>query len=164
MVSASGVHSPQSNAFERSAHLSGCEVLLPLAGKFPRFALVAAVIAPILVVVDILLVRPSARSLLISDSLDFAMVLLAAVSSFLVARRSSGLARELWALLAIALALETIGQGISTYYQVYNRPALSDLVPSDVFFFVWAAPRMMDGGLSSRAKASVTRTDNSSAR
>jgi PAS domain S-box-containing protein len=116
---------------------------LPLAGKFPRFALVAAVIAPILVVVDILFIRPSARSLLLSDSLDFAMVLLAAVCSFLVARRSSGLARELWGLLAIALALETIGQGISTYYQVYNRPALSELVPSDVFFFVWAAPVFM---------------------
>jgi PAS domain S-box-containing protein len=116
---------------------------LPLAGKFARFAFVAAILAPCLLIVDILFVRPSAQGLLISDGLDTAMVLLAAVCAFLVARRTSGLARELWGLLAIALGLETIGQGLSTYYQVFDRAALSGLAPSDVFFFVWAAPVFM---------------------
>ena len=140
---ASGVHSRASDAFGRIARFLGSEVPLPLAGKFARFAFVAAILAPCLLIVDILFVRSSAQSLLISDALDTAMVLLAALCAFAVARRTSGLARELWALLAIALGLETIGQGLSTYYQVFDRAALSGLVPSDVFFFVWAAPVFM---------------------
>jgi hypothetical protein len=47
------------------------------------------------------------------------MVLLAAICSFYVARRSSGYARQLWTLLAVALSLESIAQAISTYYQSF---------------------------------------------
>ena len=51
------------------------------------------------------------------------MILLAAICSFYVARRSSGYARQLWTLLTVALSLESIAQAISTYYQSL-RPRL----------------------------------------
>jgi PAS domain S-box-containing protein len=116
--------------------------LLP-SGKFPRVAVAAAILVGILLVLDLETVRSAAKSLLYSNALDLAMVLLAAICSFYVARRSSGYARQLWTLLAIALSLETIAQAISTYFQSFVPGSAQIPLPSDLLFFVWAAPVFM---------------------
>src|SRR5271170_1004538 len=71
------------------------------------------------------------------------MVLLAALCASYAARRSSGYPRQLWFLLAFALSLETIGQAIGTYYQSFVPGSAQNPWPSDVLFFVWAAPVFM---------------------
>jgi len=116
--------------------------LLP-SGKFPRFAVAAAFLFALLLVLDLELVHSGARSLLVANSLDFAMVFLASVCAFYAARRSSGYARQLWILVAIAFSLETIGQGVSTYYQSFVPGSAQSPWPSDVLFFVWAVPIFM---------------------
>ena len=116
--------------------------LLP-SGKFPRLAIAAAILIAILLILDLQFVHSAAKSLLFSNALDLAMLLLAAVSSFYVSRRSSGYARQLWTLLAIALSLESIAQAISTYYQSFVPGSAQIPWPSDLLFFVWAAPVFM---------------------
>jgi PAS domain S-box-containing protein len=116
---------------------------LPIPGKFPRLAAALAVLLPLLLALDVLFLRPASRSLFVSNSLDFAVVLLAAFCSFYVARRTTAFARQLWTLLGVALTLEALGQALSTYYQTFQPQALGAPVPSDIFFFVWAAPIFM---------------------
>jgi PAS domain S-box-containing protein len=116
--------------------------LLP-SGKFPRLAIAAAILIAILLILDLETVRSAAKSLFCSNALDLAAILLAAVCSFHVARRSSGYARQLWTLLAIALFLESIAQAISTYYQSFVLGAAEIPWPSDLLFFVWPAPVFM---------------------
>lgn len=116
--------------------------MLP-SGKFPRFAVAASFLFALLLVLDLELVHSPATSLLASNALDFAMVFLASVCSFYAARRSSGYARQLWILVAIAFSLETAGQGVSTYYQCFVPGSAQSPWPSDVLFFVWAVPIFM---------------------
>lgn len=112
-------------------------------GRFPRFAAATAILAPILLTATLGWVGPKGRGLFFSNLLQFVVVLLAAVCSAWVARRGSGFARQMWVLLAMALGLEAIGQAVTTYYQTFAPGALASAVPSDVFFFVWAAPIFM---------------------
>jgi PAS domain S-box-containing protein len=116
--------------------------LLPL-GKSPKLLIAIALLVAALLFLDLIAVRNSAARLLISNSLDFFIVLLAALASLHAARRSQGYARQLWTLLCIALSLETLAEAITTYYQSYV-PGSSQLpMPSDILFFVWAAPVFM---------------------
>jgi PAS domain S-box-containing protein len=116
--------------------------LLP-SSKFPRLAIAAAILIAILLILDLQFVHSAAKGLLFSNALDLSMLLLAAISSFYIARRSSGYARQLWTLLAIALSLESIAQAISTYYQSFVPGSAQIPWPSDLLFFVWAAPVFM---------------------
>jgi len=116
--------------------------LLP-SGKFARFAVAAGVLLALLLLLDLVLVRSSVTSLLVTNSLDFAIVLLAATCCFTAAERSFGYPRQLWLLLAIAFSLETLGQGISTYYQSFVPGSAQNPWPSDILFFVWVAPVFM---------------------
>jgi len=116
--------------------------LLP-AGKFPRFALFASLLAALFLIYELLFLRPSPKSLLLSNSLDFAVVLVAALCCFYVALRSYSLVRQVWLLLAVALSLETAAQGLTTYYQSFTPASLLNPMPSDILFFVWAAPVFM---------------------
>ena len=120
-----------------------CEVLLLPVGKFPRLALAAALLLPLLLFLELELVHSAFANLLLSNSLDFLMVALASLACFYVARRSSGYPRQIWYLLAIALALESVGQGISTYYQSFVPGSSESPWPSDILFFVWATPVFM---------------------
>ena len=88
-------------------------------GMFPRFAIGAALLLALLLVLDIELVRTSAVRLLASNSLLFVAVGLAALCCLRVALRSSGFPRQIWLLLAIAFAVETLAQGLSSYYQSF---------------------------------------------
>jgi len=112
-------------------------------GKFPRIAIAVAAVLAALLIADLLTVQIAKKSLLVANSLDFAMVLWASCCSFYVAQRSTGYARQIWTLLGIALALETLAQAISTYYQSFVPGSAHALWPSDVLFFLWVAPVFM---------------------
>jgi PAS domain S-box-containing protein len=111
--------------------------------RFSRFAVAAVVCFALLLVVDLEFVRSVTTRLLVSNSLDLLTVLLASICAFYAAQRSSGYPRQLWLLLAVALTLESLGDGISAYYQSFIPGAAQNPWPSDIFFFVWAAPVFM---------------------
>lgn len=114
-----------------------------LSSKLPWLALGGATLLALLLFLNLEFVSSSAKSLLLSSSLDLVMVLLAATCCFYAARRSSGWARQIWALLGAAFALETLAQATSAYYQNF-APVTSEIPwPSDILFFVWAAPVFM---------------------
>jgi len=116
--------------------------LLP-SGKFPRLGVAAALLLALLLACVLEFVRSAATRLLLSNSLDVAMVVFAAACCFYVARRSSGYPRQLWLLLAIAFSLETLAQAISSYYQSFVPGAAQMPWPSDVLYFLWPAPVVM---------------------
>ncbi len=116
--------------------------MLP-SGRFPRFAVAAGLLFVLLLLFALLFVASPATSLLATNSLDSGMVLLTSLCCLYAARRSSGYPRQLWLLLAVAFALETLGQSISTYYQSFVPGSAQSPWPSDVLFFVWAAPVFM---------------------
>jgi PAS domain S-box-containing protein len=116
--------------------------LLPT-GWFPRIAIVAAVLIAALLALDLEFVRSSLSSLLAANTLDLAIVILAAVCAFWAAKRSRGYARQIWLLLAIALTLNTCAQAVTTYYQSFMPQSAQSPWPSDVLFFVWSAPVFM---------------------
>jgi PAS domain S-box-containing protein len=116
--------------------------LLPL-GKIPKLLIALALLIVAFQFLDLVSVRNSATRHLLCNSLDFAILLLAALASFYASRLSQDYARQLWTLLAIALSLEALAQAITTYYQSYV-PGYSQMpVPSDILFFVWSAPVFM---------------------
>src|SRR5258705_1899242 len=80
---------------------------------------------------------------LYSNSLDFLMVLLAALASSYGARRSQGYTRQLWTLLAIAFFLEVPAQAITTYSQILLPGSSYMPIPSDLLFLVWPTPVFM---------------------
>jgi PAS domain S-box-containing protein len=112
-------------------------------GKFPRLLIALALLVAALSILDLVAVRNSATRHLFSNSLDFVMVLLAALASFYAAHRWQGYARQLWTLLGIALFLQALAQAITTYYQSFVPGSSHMPVPSDILFFVWAAPVFM---------------------
>ncbi len=116
--------------------------MLP-SGKFPRFALFAALCAALLLIYDLEFVRSVFNRLLFSNSLDTFVLLLAAAACYYVAIRSSGYVRQIWLLLGIALSVESCGMLLSTYYQSFVPGSSLSAEPSDIFLFVWAAPIIM---------------------
>jgi len=113
--------------------------LLP-SGKFPRFALLAAILAALLLIYDIEFVRNTFERLLLSNTLDAFTVVLAAASCYFVAFRSSSYARQVWFLLAMAFTIAAIGMSLSAYYQSFVPNSSLAPEPSDIFLFVWTAP------------------------
>jgi two-component system, NarL family, sensor kinase len=112
-------------------------------GKFARLAVAAGLLFVLLQALNLELVRSLTTTLLVANSLDVAIVLLASACSYYAAKRSSSYARQLWMLLGVALALECIGQGISTYYQSFVPGSAQNPWPSDILFFAWPAPVFM---------------------
>jgi PAS domain S-box-containing protein len=112
-------------------------------GKFPRIAVAGGLLFTLLQVLNLELVGSLTTKLLLSNSLDLTIVLLASGCSFYAARRSSGYPRQLWLLLGVAFTLESCGQGISAYYQSFVPNVAQNPWPSDILFFVWAAPIFM---------------------
>jgi len=113
--------------------------LLP-SGRLPRLLLISTAALIAFLILDLLLLRPSPVDLLLANTLDFALVLLAAVTCFYFARRSSGYPRQVWILVGLAFALQSLAQALTTYYQSFVPNAAQSPWPSDIFFFVWPAP------------------------
>ena len=112
-------------------------------GKSPKLLIALALLVAALQFLDLAAVHNPATRLLLCNSLDFCAIFLAALASSYAALCTQGYARQLWSLLSIALGIETIAQAITTYYQSYV-PGFSLMpLPSDILFFVWAAPVFM---------------------
>jgi len=112
-------------------------------GKFPRISVAGALLIAFLLLLDLQLVPSPRRSLLIANCLDLAIAVLAVSCCWRAAGRCAGYARQLWLLLTSALLLAAIAQAISTYYQSFVPGSAGSPWPSDVLFFVWAAPAAM---------------------
>ena len=82
-------------------------------------------------------------SLLLSDLLQTAIVLWAALCALLVARRSSSYLRQLWTLLAASLFLGSAAQALETYYQCFAHASSLTPWPSDILFILWVTPAVM---------------------
>lgn len=116
--------------------------MLP-SSRFAKVALgVAAVLAGALAYI-VATVHSPARSQLLSNVLQTAVVLFAAACCFPVAMRSTGYLRQLWTLLTAALCLGCAAQALETYYQsIVHEPANAPW-PSDVLFLVWVTPAIV---------------------
>jgi PAS domain S-box-containing protein len=84
-----------------------------------------------------------ATSLLLSDLLQTAIVLWAALCSLRVAKRSSAYLRQLWMLLATALFVGSAAQALETYYQCFAHASSLTPWPSDILFILWVTPAGM---------------------
>ena len=112
-------------------------------GKFSWLLLaVGSLLTALLFLVVEEVPRPAA-SLLLSDLLQTAIVLWAALCSLLVARRSSSYLRQLWTLLAASLFLGCAAQALETYYQCFAQAPSLTPWPSDILFILWVTPAVM---------------------
>jgi PAS domain S-box-containing protein len=116
---------------------------LHVSGRFSRFAIAAGCLLPVFLVFDLEFLHATASRALASNLLLWGIVALAAVCCLRVTLRSTGYVRQVWLLLSIALFLEVVGQGLSTYYQTFVPGSSFTPEPSDILFFVWAAPIFM---------------------
>lgn len=112
-------------------------------GKFSRMIVaVAGLLTVLLLLVIEELPRPG-MSLLLSNLLQSAVVLWAALCSFHVGRKSSAYLRQLWLLLAAALFLGCAAQALETYYQSFAHAPTLTPWPSDILFMLWVTPAAM---------------------
>jgi len=101
-------------------------------GKFSWLVIAVTGFLTALLLVVVEAVPQPSTSLLLSNLLQSAIVLWAALCSLLVARRSKAYLRQLWMLLAAALFLGCAAQTLETFYQsVAHAPTLTPW-PSDV--------------------------------
>ena len=116
--------------------------MLP-SGKLPRLLLffVAAIILALCF--DLTFVPPSPLNLLLSNSLDLAIVALATGTAFYWAFHSSSHPRQVWTLVGVTFLLQSCAQAITTYYQSFVPNASQSPWPSDVLFFAWPAPILL---------------------
>jgi PAS domain S-box-containing protein len=112
-------------------------------GKFSWLVLAVAGLLTALLFFVVEAVPQPATSLLLSDLLQTAVVLWAALCSLLVARRSPGYMRQLWTLLTAALFLGCAAQGLETYYQCFAHAESFTPWPSDILFILWVTPAVM---------------------
>jgi PAS domain S-box-containing protein len=117
--------------------------LLHPSGKFTWLAIAVAGLLAALLLFVVEEVSKPATSLLLSDLLQSAIVLWAALCSLQVARRSSAYLGQLWMLLATALFLCFAGQALETYYQCFAHASSLTPWPSDILFVLWVTPAVM---------------------
>jgi len=111
--------------------------------KFSRIALAVTLLLAALLFLAVLAVRTPAESHQASELVQSLIVSWAAVCAFVAARRSSGYSRQLWGLLAAALALATTGHLLVFYFGSIQGAARSSPWPSDILLFIWVAPAAM---------------------
>jgi PAS domain S-box-containing protein len=112
-------------------------------GRFSWIALAVAGLLTALIFLVVKWVPQPATSLLLSDLLQTAIVLWAALCSLRVAKRSSAYLRQLWMLLATALFLGSAAQALETYYQCFAHASSLTPWPSDILFILWVTPAGM---------------------
>ena len=112
-------------------------------GKFSWLVIAVTGFLTALLLVVVEAVPQPSTSLLLSNLLQSAIVLWAALCSLLAARRSAAHLRQLWMLLAAALFLGCAAQTLETFYQsIAHAPTLTPW-PSDVLFILWVTPVAM---------------------
>ena len=116
--------------------------MLP-SGRFSWLALaVAALLAAILLAFFIGIHSPG-TGLLLSDTVQSAILLWSAFCAFYVARHSTGYLRQLWMLLGSALSISTAAQVLETYYQNVVKLPSNSPWPSDILFLFWVTPAIL---------------------
>ncbi|HYL86449.1 MAG TPA: PAS domain S-box protein [Candidatus Angelobacter sp.] len=116
---------------------------MPAANRFSRLAIATGLVFIGLLVYVIEKVASPARSLLLSNLLQTAVVLWATYCCFYVARRSLGYLRRLWTLLATALGFAAAAQGLESYYQSFAHAKALTPWPSDLLFLLWVTPAVL---------------------
>ena len=112
-------------------------------GTFSRIALAVTAILTALLCLAVIAIPTPATSHLASELVQSLILLWAAFSAIVVARRSSGYFRQLWGLLAAALTLATAGHLLVVLYGSLLHAPRSTPWPSDVLLFIWVAPAAM---------------------
>jgi len=111
--------------------------------SFRRVVLMAAVAGLVAHVATLYVFDNASRGPVISDSIQFALGVLATVACAQAARSSLHYAAKVWWLAALALGIYTAGQGIVIYYDnVLHAPLFSPWI-SDQFLFFWIVPLAM---------------------
>lgn len=89
----------------------------------------------------LLLAAPNQHaSSLLSNLIQVASAVLAAVAAWQAGSKSEGFVRRFWRLQFAAVAIWIAAQSLATYYDsVLHRPT-NEPWPSDILFFVWVAP------------------------
>ncbi len=116
---------------------------MPNSGGLSRFALAAAGLLTVLLILAVAAVPSAARSHLLSNFAQAAIVSWAGVCTFIAARRSERYFGQLWRLMGAAVALAACGQLLVTYLGGILRLPRSSPWPSDVLLFIWVAPAAM---------------------
>ena len=116
--------------------------MLP-SGKFSRFALALACLLTGLVFLVVKEAGHLAKSQPLSDLLQCALVLCAAICAFRVALRSSGYLRRLWLLFSVSLFLVLVAQFIETYFESIPFQPFATPWPSDAIFILWVIPALI---------------------
>ncbi len=111
--------------------------------KFKSLALaVAGLLAALLLLVALTIHEP-AKSLLLSNFLQTAIVFWATFCAFYVAKGSSGYLRHLWMLLGLATSLALAAQALETYSQSLAHAPTYTPWPSDILFILWVTPAIL---------------------
>ncbi len=116
---------------------------MPAANRSSRLAIATGLILLALLVYVIEKITPAAKSLLYSNLLQTAVILLAALCAFHVAKRSVGYLRRLWMLLGTTIGLAAAAQALEAYYQSVLHAQPLTPWPSDLLFLLWVTPAVM---------------------
>ena len=115
---------------------------MPPSSKFSRLTLSAACLLTGLVIL-VVIRGPQPNSQLLSDLLESALVVCAAMSAAWVTLRSSGYLRRLWLLFTVSLLLVVIAQVLETYYENIAHTPFATPWPSDILFILWVIPALI---------------------
>lgn len=116
--------------------------MLP-SGKFSRIALAVASLLTGLLILVVWRLGHQSNSQLISDLLQSALVLCAAICTLRLALLSSGYLRRLWVLLTVSLFLVEVAQSLETYYENMVHAPFATPWPSDILFIMWVIPALI---------------------
>ncbi|HKE34539.1 MAG TPA: PAS domain S-box protein [Candidatus Acidoferrum sp.] len=111
-----------------------------------KFSQLVLAVASLLTVLVILVVREAdhlAKSQLLSDLLQTALVLCSGVSAIRATLRSSEYLRRLWRLFTVSLFLVVVAQVVETYYESMAFQPFATPWPSDIIFILWVIPALI---------------------
>ena len=111
--------------------------------NFARFALALSCLLSGLLGLVVVRAEAWRNSQLASDLLQTAIAAWAAVSSFLVTRRSSGYLRRLWRLFTVSLLLVVGAQVMESYYENLAHTPFQTPWLSDIVFLLWVIPALI---------------------
>src|SRR5215470_18152150 len=80
------------------------------------------------------------HSTIVSNVIEFVLVVLAAAACFEAGQRGEGYARRFWRLMGVAFGLYALGQAMATYYDSVLHASLEQYWPSDILFLFHVGP------------------------
>lgn len=111
--------------------------------KSSRFVFAVACLLTVLVILVVEESAHLANSQVLSDVLESALVVCAAVTVVRVCLSSTGYLRRLWLLFAVSLFLVIVGQVVETYHESIAFQPFTTPWPSDIVFILWVIPALI---------------------